>query len=117
MSKIMNHSDADTPIVQIAALIFHQVLGWPAYILTNAGAGVNSMIKGSRLDTPRYKQTHLDPTSSVFTVGEAPFIALSNVGLLLTMAALYAASTYVGGWTVALAYGLPYLWMNHWIGM
>ena len=117
MSKIMNHSDADTPIVQIAALIFHQVLGWPAYILTNAGAGVNSMIKGSRLDTPRYKQTHLDPTPSVFTVGEAPFIALSNVGLLLTMAALYTASTYVGGWPVALAYGLPYLWMNHWIGM
>lgn len=117
LSKIINHADADTPIVQICSLIFHQVLGWPAYILMNAGAGVNSLIKGTRFDTPRYKQSHLDPFSNVFTAGEAPFIALSNVGLLLTMAALYTASQYVGGWTVALAYGLPYLWMNHWIGM
>lgn len=113
--KITNHAAADTPIVTIAALIFHQVLGWPAYILLNAGAGVNSLVTSDRRNSSRYKQSHLDPTAHVFTSGEAPFIALSNVGLALTMAALYYASTVVGGWTVALAYGLPYLWMNHWI--
>ncbi|KAF3031403.1 linoleoyl-CoA desaturase activity protein [Didymella keratinophila] len=115
LQKIMDHSAADTPIVSVAALIFHQVLGWPAYILMNAGAGPKSLITKERATSSSYKQSHLDPTSHVFTTAEAPFVALSNVGLLLTMGALYMASTSVGLSTVLLAYGLPYLWMNHWI--
>lgn len=116
LQKIVDHSAADTPIVSVAALIFHQVLGWPAYILMNAGAGPKSLITKERATSSSYKQSHLDPTSHVFTTAEAPFVALSNVGLLLTMGALYMASTRVGLSTVLLAYGLPYLWMNHWIG-
>ncbi|KAF3032466.1 linoleoyl-CoA desaturase activity protein [Didymella heteroderae] len=115
MQKIMDHSAADTPIVSVAALIFHQVLGWPAYILMNAGAGPKSLITKDRATSSAYKQSHLDPTAHVFTASEAPFVALSNVGLLLTMGALYMASRSVGVSTVLLAYGLPYLWMNHWI--
>lgn len=116
LAKIMDHAAADTPIVTVAALIFHQVLGWPAYILMNAGAGPKSLTKSDRMTSSRYKQSHLDPTAHVFTPSEAPFVALSNVGLLILWAALYMASKSVGGWTVVLAYGLPYLWMNHWIG-
>jgi len=116
LEKIMDHAAADTPIVSVGALIFHQVLGWPAYILMNAGAGPKSLTKSDRANSSRYKQSHLDPTAHVFTPSEAPFVALSNVGLLIVMSALYIASKSVGGWTVALAYGLPYLWMNHWIG-
>jgi fatty acid desaturase len=109
LQKIVDHSAADTPIVSIAALIFHQVLGWPAYILM-------SLVTKERATSSAYKQSHLDPTAHVFTASEAPFVALSNVGLLLTMGALYLAAQSVGVSTVLLAYGLPYLWMNHWIG-
>jgi hypothetical protein len=116
MERIMDHSAADTPIITVAALIFHQVLGWPAYILMNAGAGMNSLTKSDRFTASSYKQSHLDPTANIFTPSEAPFVALSNVGLAITLAALYQASKSVGGWTTILAYGLPYLWMNHWIG-
>ncbi|CAG5156639.1 uncharacterized protein ALTATR162_LOCUS4436 [Alternaria atra] len=115
MQKIMDHAAADTPLVQVGALIFHQVLGWPAYILMNAGAGPKSLTKSDRASESRYKQSHLDPTSPVFTPSEAPFVALSNVGLILTMSAIYLASRSVGTSTALLAYGLPYLWMNHWI--
>jgi omega-6 fatty acid desaturase (delta-12 desaturase) len=116
LGKIIDHTAADTPIVTIVALIFHQVLGWPAYILMNAGAGVKSLTKSDRKSTASYKQSHLDPTAHVFTPSEASFVALSNVGLALTTGALYLASKSVGISTVLLAYGLPYLWMNHWIG-
>ncbi|KAF1934422.1 uncharacterized protein M421DRAFT_415455 [Didymella exigua CBS 183.55] len=115
LQKIVDHTAADTPIVTVAALIFHQVLGWPAYILMNAGAGPKSLTKSDRATSSAYKQSHLDPTAHVFTPSEAPFVALSNVGLLLTTGALYMASKSVGLSTVLLAYGLPYLWMNHWI--
>lgn len=116
LQKIMDHTDADTPIVTVAALIFHQVLGWPAYILMNAGAGPKSLTRTDRKTASRYKQSHLDPTSPVFTPSEAPFVAISNLGLVMTMTALYFASKSVGTSTALLAYGLPYLWMNHWIG-
>lgn len=116
LQKIMNHTAADTPIVTILALAFHQLLGWPAYILMNAGAGPKSLIKSDRKASSKYKQSHLDPTSHVFTPSEAPFVALSNLGLILVMAALYQVSKSLGVCNTMLAYGLPYLWMNHWIG-
>jgi hypothetical protein len=116
LERIMDHTAADTPIVSIASLVIHQLFGWPAYILLNAGAGMNSMVKSHRKETPRYKQSHLDPTSNVFTQSEQPFVLLSNVGLLIVFAALYQVSKSLGVWNTFFLYGLPYLWMNHWIG-
>ncbi|KAF2626056.1 hypothetical protein BU25DRAFT_449738 [Macroventuria anomochaeta] len=115
LEKIMDHAAADTPVVTFAALLFHQFFGWPAYIFMNAGAGMKSLTQSDRFTSSSYKQSHLNPTAHVFTPSEAPFVALSNLGLAITMGALYLASKSVGGWTVLLAYGLPYLWMNHWI--
>jgi omega-6 fatty acid desaturase (delta-12 desaturase) len=116
LQQMTDHHAADTPIVTVCSLIFHQVFGWPAYILINAGAGVKSLTRGDRLTSGRANQLHLNPKAHVFTPGEAPLVAMSNVGILGTMAALYLASRSIGGWNTALAYGLPYLWMNHWIG-
>lgn len=116
LNQMTNHHAADTPIVTICSLIFHQVFGWPAYILINAGAGVKSLTRGDRFTASSAKQLHLNPNAHVFTPSEAPYVALSNVGIMATMGALYLASRSLGGWNTALLYGLPYLWMNHWIG-
>lgn len=114
--KLSNHSAADTPIFTIGALLFHQLLGWPAYILVNAGAGVKSLTRSDRTKSSAWQQLHLNPTADVYTKGEAPLVAMSNLGLAITFAALYQASKSLGGWNTVLLYGLPYLWMNHWIG-
>jgi hypothetical protein len=116
LDRIMYHTAADTPIVSMAFLVIHQLLGWPAYIFLNAGAGVNSLVKSHRNKTPRYKQSHLDPTSNLFTQSEQPFVVLSNVGLITVFAILYQVAKSIGIWNTFLLYGLPYLWMNHWIG-
>lgn len=116
LQKLTNHTAADTPLVTFGALLFHQLAGWPAYILINAGAGVKSLTRSNRLESPAHKQTHLNPMADVFTTGEAPLVAVSNVGIIATFSVLYYVSTFLGGWNTFLLYGLPYLWMNHWIG-
>jgi fatty acid desaturase len=115
LERIMDHTAADTPIVSVISLIIHQLFGWPAYILLNAGAGVKSLTKSNRKETPKYKQSHLDPTAHVFTQSEQPFVLLSNIGLLIVLATLYQVSKSMGALNTFLMYGLPYLWMNHWI--
>jgi fatty acid desaturase len=115
LEKVMDHT-AYAPIFSMISLAIHQLFGWPAYILLNAGAGVKSMVKSNRKETPKYKQSHLDPTSDVFTASEQPFVLLSNIGILALFTALYQVSKSLGAMNTFLLYGLPYLWMNHWIG-
>lgn len=114
--KLVDHTLADSPLLSLASLVVHQLFGWPMYIFLNAGAGVKSLIKNNRKNSTRWKQSHLDPTSDVFTQAEMPFVALSNVGLLILFSALYQVSKSLGVMNTCLLYGLPYLWMNHWIG-
>ncbi|KAG8664630.1 uncharacterized protein FPOAC1_013410 [Fusarium poae] len=56
-----------------------------------------------------------DPMSAVFRPAEAPFIIISDIGLGLTLTALYFASQKVGVSTVFYLYLVPYLWVHHWL--
>ncbi|KAF9734722.1 hypothetical protein PMIN03_009606 [Paraphaeosphaeria minitans] len=114
-AKLVDHSAADTPILTLGSLIVHQVFGWPMYMFLNAGAGYESLVRGSRDTVAMHKQSHYDPRANIFTAAEAPFVAISDLGLVLVLGALYAASRSLGVGTTLLMYGLPYLWMNHWI--
>ena len=105
----------DAPIVQLAKLVIHQLFGWPAYLLFNVSAGAGSKQREDQAGWLRV--SHFEPTSAVFRPGEAVFIALSDLGLAITLGALYLASTVIGWQTVALLYFVPYMWVHHWLGM
>ncbi len=98
----------DTPIVHFFQLLVHQLAGWQTYLLFNVSAGQDSKQK----ETSWFRQSHFDPTSAVFRPSEALYIVISDIGLLLTGAALYYLSTSVGWSTVALLYFVPYLWVQ-----
>lgn len=105
----------DAPIVSLLLLLAHQLLGWPAYMLLNAGAGEKSLVELDRLRSSSFKQSHLDPTACLFKRSEHPYVLLSDMGLIAVLFLLLLASTSLGLRTVLLMYGLPYLWMNHWL--
>lgn len=103
----------DTPIVQLAKLLTHQLAGWQMYLLFNVSAGLGS----KQREAGWWRLSHFEPTSAVFRSSEGVYIALSDLGLGLTLGALYYASTLVGLPTVFLLYVVPYLWVHHWLGM
>ncbi|KAF2760505.1 oleate delta-12 desaturase [Pseudovirgaria hyperparasitica] len=103
----------DAPVVNAGTLVIHQLFGWPAYILLNAGGGQRSLVTSDRSKSLR--QSHLDPGADLFSTAEHPFVFLSNVGIAVVFVALWFAANAIGAYNVFLLYGIPYLWMNHWI--
>jgi omega-6 fatty acid desaturase (delta-12 desaturase) len=103
----------DVPIVQLVKLIAHQLAGWQMYLLFNVSSGSDSQQKKASW----WRVSHFEPTSAVFRPSEAVFVAITDLGLLIVAGLLYLASTVVGWKTVFLMYGVPYMWVHHWLGM
>ncbi|KAI5921528.1 Delta(12) fatty acid desaturase [Camillea tinctor] len=102
----------DAPAVNLLRLLGQQLAGWQVYILFNSTSGKDSMQdKGAKW----WRRSHLDPFSGVFRPQEAFYVFLSDVGLALLAAALYFGSKALDWQTVFLLYGVPYLWINHWL--
>lgn len=102
----------DTPVYQAITLVFHQLFAWVFYLFFNISAGSGSQQKPT---SSLFNRSHFDPTSAVFRRSEAPFIVLSDIGLLMTFSALYWLSGVVGTSTVVLLYLQPYVWVHHWL--
>lgn len=103
----------DAPIVNLFRLLGQQLGGWQIYLLLNATAGDDSM---QNKNAKWWRRSHFDPWSGVFRPQEAIYILISDIGLGLVCAALYYASLALDWQTVFLLYGVPYFWINHWLG-
>lgn len=101
----------DTPGYQLAQLVSHQLFGWTTYLLLNVSAGRGSLQR----DASRFRRSHFDPTSAVFRSSEAPFIALSDIGLGITAFLLYKLSGIVGVQNTILLYVPAWFWVHHWL--
>ncbi|KAK8146862.1 hypothetical protein G3M48_002492 [Beauveria asiatica] len=92
----------DTPVFQAISLISHQLFGWIFYLLFNVSAGCDSQQKPT---SSLLGRSHFDPNSAVFRPSEAPYIALSDVGLGLMFLALYKLSGVID---------VPHFEAEHW---
>ncbi|KAI1653871.1 fatty acid desaturase-domain-containing protein [Daldinia decipiens] len=102
----------DAPLVNLIRLLGQQLGGWQMYMLLNVTAGGDSM---QNLEAKWWRRSHLDPFSGVFRPQEAIYVLISDLGLALVAAGLYYSSLALGWQTVFLLYGVPYLWVNHWL--
>ncbi|KAI1337706.1 fatty acid desaturase-domain-containing protein [Xylariaceae sp. FL0016] len=102
----------DAPLFNLIRLLGQQLGGWQMYMLFNSTAGSDSL---QDKDARWWRVSHLDPFSGVFRSSEAPYILLSDIGLALTATGLYFAAQALDWQTVFLLYGVPYLWINHWL--
>jgi omega-6 fatty acid desaturase (delta-12 desaturase) len=111
----------ETPILTASNLLLQQLFGWPLYLLINVTGHNNH----SKQPEGRGKGkangwfggvNHFSPASPLYEAKDAKLIALSDLGLLLTGTALYTIGKNFGWLNLLVWYGIPYLWVNHWLG-
>ncbi|ORY81299.1 delta-12-fatty acid desaturase [Leucosporidium creatinivorum] len=94
----------DAPMYRLGKVVLQQLLGWPAYLLTNVTS------------QPSYPPgtNHFNPDSALFEPRHRTLIHISNAGLLTMVGLLTLLGRYVGFAGVVKFYFVPYLIMNHW---
>lgn len=105
------HLSEDAPIVSLWNCLIHQVFGWPGYLLFN--------LTGQKYNGESFPQiSHFwFGEDSVFWKKEhLGLILLSDIVVMAVIAALGVAVHFFGWWNVSVLWGIPYLWVNHWIG-
>lgn len=85
----------------------HLVLGWPFYLAKNVAS--NKQFKGQN------NVNHFSPWSPLFSEEQRPYIILSDIGIILTVAALSLLGYKYGTPAVALLYVGPYMIVNMWL--
>ncbi|OQD70221.1 hypothetical protein PENDEC_c025G02923 [Penicillium decumbens] len=110
----------ETPILTATNLLLQQLFGWPMYLLINVTGHNNH----ERQPEGRGKGksngwfggvNHFSPASPLYEAKDAKLIALSDLGLFLTGLGLYFIGSKYGWLNLLVWYGIPYLWVNHWL--
>ncbi|KAJ9297296.1 hypothetical protein DTO271G3_4589 [Paecilomyces variotii] len=110
----------ETPIATAFNLVLQQLFGWPMYLFTNVTGHDNH----ERQPEGRGKGkkngyftgvNHFNPSSPLYEAKDAKLILLSDLGLFITLTVLYYIGTNFGWQNLLVWYGLPYLWVNHWL--
>lgn len=111
----------ETPILTATNLVLQQLFGWPMYLIVNV-TGHNNHEKqpegrGKGKSNGWFGGVnHFDPSSPLYEARDAKLIALSDLGLFLTGLGLYFIGSNYGWLNLLVWYGIPYLWVNHWLG-
>jgi len=95
----------DSPIGASLHCASYLIVGWPAYVLTNASGQKNY---------PAWTN-HFSPNAVMFSPHHYNQIIMSNVGLVIWLSALISWSYFRGFAEVFRVYLAPYLWVNHWL--
>lgn len=111
----------ETPIATAATMIGQQLAGWPMYLLSNVTGHNNHHKqlegKGEGKENGWLSGVnHFNPSSPLYEKKDEKLILLSDVGLLATASVLYMLGQSYGWLNVLVWYGIPYLWVNHWLG-
>ncbi|KAF7291577.1 Oleoyl phosphatidylcholine desaturase [Mycena chlorophos] len=96
----------DSPLGAVFGFMSYLIIGWPLYLCINASGQARY---------PKWVTNHFNPNSAIFSAHHFGQVLVSDVGVFLWIAGLVAATRTWGFGTVFVVYGVPYLWVNHWL--
>lgn len=100
----------DAPVVLLSHCVLVQLFGWPLYMLDNLSG------QDEKHGFPFYSHYWFGTGSRIFKTSELCLVFLSDIGIVLMTILLYWGIQTFGWWEMLIFYGVPYLWLNHWIG-
>lgn len=111
----------DTPIATLSKLIYQQLGGWPAYLITNVTGHNNHSLQKEGKGAGKHNGfmtgvNHFNPASPLYERKDEKLILLSDLGIAITAAVLFVLGSKFGFANIGVWYFLPYLWVNHWLG-
>ena len=112
----------EIPIATFLHSVGQQLFGWPMYLFGNVTGHNNHerQLEGrgkGKVNGFTTGVNHFNPASPLYEAKDAKLILLSDLGLAITISVLtYLCKTY-GSTNMLVWYFLPYLWVNHWLGM
>jgi fatty acid desaturase len=101
----------DTPVVTLITLFFHQLIAFPIYLTLNNFA----LERMRKVEWWKRSHFYFGGDGPNFRPWQSNEILISDCGIAAALVLLWAAVGYFGSWNVLLWYGVPYLWVNHWI--
>jgi len=117
----LNELLEETPFLTATNVILQQLFGWPMYLLTNVTGHNNHENQPEGRGKGKHNGyftgvNHFNPSSPLYEAKDAKLILLSDLGLAITGSVLYYIGTTYGWLNLLVWYGIPYLWVNHWLG-
>jgi omega-6 fatty acid desaturase (delta-12 desaturase) len=111
----------DAPINTLVRLLGRQILGWPIYLFTNdTGHNFHERQTEGRGKGKRNGiftgVNHFSPHSPLFEAKDSRLIVLSDIGIFGMGFILYLIGRQIGWTNLFLVYGMPWLWVHHWLG-
>jgi omega-6 fatty acid desaturase (delta-12 desaturase) len=122
MAHELHELTEETPIATFIHSLGQQLLGWPMYLFSNV-TGHNNHERQSegrgkgKVNGYFTGVNHFNPSSPLYEAKDAKLILLSDVGLAVMISILVALCKAYTFKNMLVWYFLPYLWVNHWLGM
>lgn len=122
MAHELHELTEETPIATLIHSVLQQLLGWPLYLIANV-TGHNNHERQPEGRGKGKKNgyftgvNHFSAASPLYEAKDAKLILLSDVGIAITISVLVSLCKTYGFNNMLVWYFLPYLWVNHWLGM
>jgi omega-6 fatty acid desaturase / acyl-lipid omega-6 desaturase (Delta-12 desaturase) len=102
----------DTPLGTFFFLIVYQLVAWPCYLILNN----SSLARITRFEWWKRSHFYLGGDGPSFAPRHFRGVLMSDIAMASMMLCLWQACRMFGGQNVMIYYGMPYLWVNHWMG-
>lgn len=111
----------EASIRTLVELIAQQLFGWPYYLLANDSGTENYRLRSDGRGVGKRNGfgggvNHFDPRSPLFGANEEHLVLLSDLGITITLGVLGYLGFHYGFRNILVWYGVPYIWVNHWLG-
>jgi omega-6 fatty acid desaturase (delta-12 desaturase) len=121
MAHQLHELTEETPIATALHMVGQQLAGWLLYLFTNVTGHNNHERqpegKGKGKTNGWFGGVnHFIPSSPLYEKKDEKLILLSDLGLGITLTALYYVGSNFGWANLMVWYVVPYLWVNHWLG-